>query len=71
MTSIVDRTLSLIRARTAADGPVCLVCGRPIGPRDAHLALAGGGHVHRGCSTYRMRQRDAAQRLMRRHGRRR
>ena len=35
----------------------CLVCGKDIAERDARVRLAGGGHVHMSCSTYRMRQR--------------
>jgi hypothetical protein len=43
----------------------CVVCGRAVTEGDARMRLAGGGYVHRGCSTYRMRHRDRIRRRAR------
>jgi hypothetical protein len=37
--------------------PMCLVCGRPVAPRQEQLRLRGGVVVHRACATYDMRRR--------------
>jgi hypothetical protein len=35
----------------------CAVCHLPVTADDPRVRLPGGGHVHRGCSTYSMRVR--------------
>ena len=35
----------------------CLVCRDAVRDRDDAVRLSGGGYVHHGCATYRMRQR--------------
>jgi hypothetical protein len=37
--------------------PVCLVCGRGIGPGEDLMRLRGETVVHRRCATYEMRRR--------------
>jgi hypothetical protein len=44
--------------------PVCLVCGRGIGPGEELMRLRGETVVHRRCATYEMRRRPTgAERL--------
>ena len=44
--------------------PVCLVCGRGIGPGEELMRLRGETVVHRRCATYEMRRRPkGAERL--------
>jgi hypothetical protein len=44
--------------------PVCLVCGRGIGPGEEVMRLRGETLVHRRCATYEMRRRPTgAERL--------
>ncbi len=44
--------------------PVCVVCGRPIGPGEELMRLRGEALVHRRCATYEMRRRrEGAERL--------
>jgi hypothetical protein len=44
--------------------PVCLVCGRGIGPGEELMRLRGETVVHRRCATYEMRWRPkGAERL--------
>lgn len=44
--------------------PVCLVCGRGIGPGEELMRLRGETLVHRRCATYEMRRRPkGAERL--------
>jgi hypothetical protein len=45
-------------ARGRAPAGDCLICGRSVKPADERMSLPGGGYVHRGCSTYRMRQAE-------------
>jgi hypothetical protein len=35
----------------------CLVCHKAVRERADAVGLSGGGYVHHGCATYRMRQR--------------
>jgi hypothetical protein len=37
--------------------PVCLVCGRGIGPGEDLIRMRGETLVHRRCATYEMRRR--------------
>ena len=44
--------------------PVCLVCGRGIGPGEKLMRLRGETLVHRRCASYQMRRRrEGAERL--------
>jgi hypothetical protein len=44
--------------------PVCLVCGRGIGPGEELMRLRGETLVHRRCASYQMRRRrEGAERL--------
>ncbi|MFL5842073.1 MAG: hypothetical protein ACJ77Z_16610 [Thermoleophilaceae bacterium] len=36
----------------------CLVCQKDIRPGEDWMTIRGDLHVHRGCATYRMRQRS-------------
>jgi hypothetical protein len=66
MPTIATRVLSLIRDRRETDElGHCLVCRRRVGSSDERLRVRAGGYVHRGCSTYRMRQRELVQRRLR------
>jgi hypothetical protein len=50
----------LVRTVVPGDGRelgTCLVCHRPVRERSDAVGLSGGGYVHHGCATYRMRQR--------------
>jgi hypothetical protein len=50
----VGRLLGGSRGRGVVD--TCLVCHRGVHEDDQRLGIRGGRYVHRGCSTYRMRQ---------------
>lgn len=66
MPTIATRVLSLIRDRREPDElGHCLVCRRRVGSRDERLRVRSGSYVHRGCSTYSMRQRELVQRRLR------
>jgi hypothetical protein len=56
MLSFTGPLLSLVRLGGARGGETCLVCSGSIRDDDERVHLPGGGHVHRGCATYRMRQ---------------
>jgi hypothetical protein len=56
MLSFAAPLLSLVRLGGSRGGETCLVCSRSIRAGDERVHLPGGGHVHRGCATYRMRQ---------------
>ena len=44
--------------------PVCLVCGRGIGPGEELMRMRGETLVHKRCATYQMRRRrEGAERL--------
>jgi hypothetical protein len=60
MASFTAPLLSLIRLGGAAGAETCLVCSESIRASDERVKLPGGGHVHRGCATYRMRQHARA-----------
>lgn len=61
----IPRVLDLIRSGGRASLGACVVCGRPVTQRDERLRLPHGGHAHRRCSTYRMRQRELIARRLR------
>jgi hypothetical protein len=57
--TLVSTLLSAVTAARGREHPSdCLICGRPVKPGDARMPIPGGGYVHRGCSTYRMRQAE-------------
>jgi hypothetical protein len=56
MFSLASPLLSLIRMGAPAGSETCLVCSRSIRGSDERVRIPGGGHVHRECATYRMRQ---------------
>jgi hypothetical protein len=56
MLSFAAPLLSLVRLGGERGGETCLVCSALIRAGDERVPLPGGGHVHRGCATYRMRQ---------------
>ena len=67
MAGILTSALSAIGLRQPAGAiDECAVCHRGVRERDARMRLPGGGYVHRGCSTYRMRQREQLRRRVRR-----
>ena len=55
--------LRLPRRRHVLD--TCVVCGRGVTETDARMRLPGGGYVHSGCTTYRMRRRERIRRRAR------
>jgi hypothetical protein len=66
MTLLVSSLLSVVgRAAPRREPEHCLSCGHALDPDDPRIRLPGGGHVHRGCATYRMRQNDRIRRRLR------
>ena len=43
----------------------CLVCHDAVRPDDMCVPVLGGGLVHQGCATYKMRQRVRVRRVLR------
>jgi hypothetical protein len=65
MTPLVSTLLSAVAAvRSSARDDDCLVCRGPVRSGDARTRLPGGGFVHSGCSTYRMRQAQRNRRTL-------
>jgi hypothetical protein len=65
MAPIVSTLLSAVGAvRSTPRAEDCLVCRRAVKTGDARMRLPGGGFVHRGCSTYRMRQAERTRRTL-------
>ena len=56
MLPIAAPLMSIIRIGGGADRESCLVCSAAIRASDEAMSVPGGGHVHRGCATYRMRR---------------
>jgi hypothetical protein len=56
MLPVIGSLLSLARLGSTEPTEFCLVCLRRVRPGDERVPVPGGGHVHRGCATYRMRQ---------------
>jgi hypothetical protein len=54
---LITRAVRPPRARLTPAIGRCPVCGEAIREADGTLTLRGGIHVHRGCATYRIRQR--------------
>jgi hypothetical protein len=65
MLSFTAPLLSLLRPGRNSHAEDCLVCGRGIRAADELVDVPGGGHVHRDCATYRMRQHARAVRQRR------
>lgn len=47
--------LSLARLGPSEVKEYCWVCLKPVRRGEEHISVPGGGQVHRGCTTYRMR----------------
>ncbi len=62
MAPILSALLAALRRSPPVDH--CLVCRRAVNAGDARMRLPGGGYVHRGCATYRMRQRERIGRML-------
>jgi hypothetical protein len=62
LVSPLIRAVRSVRAGRPLDD--CKVCGRAVRPGDARMRLPGGGLVHSGCTTYRMRQRERIRRTL-------
>ena len=61
MVTPLDLITRAVRApRLAPELGRCPVCHDAIRDADSMLTLRGGIHVHRGCATYRTRQRARA-----------
>jgi hypothetical protein len=58
MLPLLGSLLGTLRLRPRAGAESCPICHRPIGSDDERVHLPRGGHVHRGCATYRMRQHE-------------
>ncbi len=56
MVPLIDNVRSALRGPTAGQ-PVCMACGRRVGPSDERLRVRGGSVVHRACATYQQRRR--------------
>jgi hypothetical protein len=65
MNSIVGSLISMARLGPTEAKEYCLVCLRPVRAEDEHVPVPGGGQVHRGCATYRMRQHTRTVRRIR------
>ena len=52
---LLPSVLALLRESRAIDR--CVLCGKPLAPREESLRMRGGSRVHRRCATYRMRRR--------------
>jgi hypothetical protein len=65
MLAIVDSLLSMARLGPTEAKEYCLVCLRPVRAGDERVAVPGGGQVHSGCATYRMRQHTRTVRRIR------
>ena len=64
MPPIVSPLLRAIRDARGIEH--CLICHGPVAAADDRMRLPGGGWVHRGCATYRMRRDDRVRRRLRR-----
>lgn len=65
MNSIVGSLMSMARLGPTDAKEYCLVCLRPVRTGDEQVQVPGGGQVHRGCATYRMRQHTRTVRRIR------
>ena len=54
---LLDRVLAAMRVRERpTEVARCSACGRRVTDREERMRLRGGGYVHVGCATYRMRR---------------
>jgi hypothetical protein len=58
MTFLITDIGRVLGALSPPDYPMCVVCKGPIRGGDERVRLRGGAAVHRGCATYRMRNRQ-------------
>jgi hypothetical protein len=65
MLGLVGSVLGVLRLGSGAGRDRCAVCDRELRSEDDRVPLPRGGHVHRGCATYRMRQHDRTMRRLR------
>ena len=56
MLSFIGSILSFARLGPTEATDYCYVCLRPVRAGEERVPVPGGGQVHRGCATYRMRQ---------------
>lgn len=63
--SIFGTLLSMARLGPTEAREYCLVCLRQVRAGEERVAVPGGGHVHSGCATYRMRQHKQVVRRIR------
>ncbi|MEA2308654.1 MAG: hypothetical protein QOG41_86 [Thermoleophilaceae bacterium] len=59
MAPLITRLVRSVVLREGRELGTCLVCHRAVRERADAVSLSGGGYVHHGCATYRMRQRYA------------
>jgi hypothetical protein len=67
MTSLISPLRSAVSWLRADCRPIdeCLVCQNAVRPDDMCVRTLGGGLVHHGCATYKMRQRVRVRRALR------
>ena len=58
MTFLITDIGRAIGALSPPHYPPCVICKKGIRPGDERVRLRGGAAVHRGCATYRMRNRQ-------------
>jgi hypothetical protein len=70
MTPLISTLKSALGALRADVRPIddCLVCSDPVYPDDPCVRVLGGGFVHAGCATYRMRRNQRIRRSLRADG---
>jgi hypothetical protein len=56
MAPLISPLIALVTGR-GRDSERCMVCHQTVTADEPRMRLPGGGHVHRGCSTYSMRAR--------------
>lgn len=64
MFSLVGSLLTSLRPERLRGRENCVICHLAIASPDERVPLPGGGHVHRGCATYRMRHHERAVRWL-------
>jgi hypothetical protein len=58
MLPLLGSLLGTLRLRPRPGTESCPICYRPIRAGDERVHLPRGGHVHRGCASYRMRRHE-------------
>jgi hypothetical protein len=66
MTPLISTLTSALSALRADVRPIdeCLVCHDPVHAADRCVRVLGGGFVHAGCATYRMRRNERIRRTI-------